>query len=146
MIRNFVASPKEKKGFQEEIELKNWNWYAVNVLYDIIPESSQFEKIGPIFYKKFNTLDPVKALIRIKVNFYPWTDKIYEHAQHTDSEFSHKAAVYSLNTCDGFTRMSNGDKVESIANRLVLFDGSQPHNSSTTSNKKGRFNINFNWF
>jgi len=68
-----------------------------------------------------------------------------EHGQHVDYDFPSHAAIYSLNTCNGFTRLQDGTKVDSIANRLLIFDGSEVHNSSTTTDQKGRYNINFNY-
>ena len=70
---------------------------------------------------------------------------IGEHPQHIDYGFQHTAAVFSLNTCDGFTRLADGTKIDSVANRIVFFDGSSQHNSTTCTNQKGRFNINFNF-
>ena len=95
--------------------------------------------------EKIQTIEEIKALIRIKINFYPYTKVVEEHAQHRDYLYSHKGAILSLNTCDGFTRMPNGDKIDSVENRIVFFDPVEYHNSSTTSNQKGRYNINFNW-
>ena len=82
---------------------------------------------------------------RLKVNFYPHTEKIYEHKPHVDYTYEHKGAILSLNTCDGFTRLEDGTKIESIANRMLIFDSFKLHNSSTTTNAKGRFNININY-
>lgn len=145
-IRQFVAnSPDEKTKFVEEVESQYWNWYAVHQFYNHIQLSPHCNDITHLFLRKFDEMEMVKSLIRIKVNFYPWTNVVYEHVSHTDYPFENKGAVYSLNTCDGYTRMPNGDKVESVANRIVFFDASLPHSSSTTSNAKGRFNINFNW-
>ena len=31
-------------------------------------------------------------------------------------------AIFSLNTCDGYTKFKDGTKVESVANRIVIFD------------------------
>ena len=36
-------------------------------------------------------------------------------------------------------------KVDSVANRLMLFNPKQPHRSTTTTTAFGRFNINFNF-
>ena len=58
----------------------------------------------------------------------------------------HNGAVFSLNTCDGFTSLDDGTKIESIENRLLLFDSNKPHASSTCTNAKARFNMNFNYF
>jgi hypothetical protein len=137
-----VASKNYKESYNPEIEKQLWNWYGIHPIYDTLPESPYFDDVLNIFKDKW----PLKSLIRIKVNFYPYTFEVKEHAKHQDYEFSHHAAVFSLNTCDGFTRMGNGDKIDSVANRIVFFDGSEYHNSSTTSNQKGRYNINFNYF
>lgn len=120
---------------------ENWNWYGFHNLYSARPLSEHYNIIDSIFCGKFN----LQTWIRIKVNFYPYTSEIKEHKQHRDLPYSHFGAVFHLNTCDGFTRMPNGDKVDSVANRIVFFDPAEYHNSSTTSNQKGRYNINFNW-
>ena len=69
-----------------------------------------------------------------------------EHGQHRDYPIPHKGAIIYLNTCDGFTRLEDGTKVESVQNRILLFDASTLHNSTNTTNAKGRFNININYF
>ena len=96
--------------------------------------------------KMFELLQP-RTMIRIKCNLYPATqNKVKEHEMHTDFPFSNKGAILSLNTCDGYTKLKDGTKVNSVENRLLLFDAGNPHCSSTCTNKKARFNINFNYF
>ena len=85
-----------------------------------------------------------KTLFRVKINFYGYTDKIYEHHMHTDFDFKHQVALISLNTCNGFTRLGK-KKIDSIANRAIIFNGHISHNSSTCTNSKGRWNINVNY-
>ena len=122
------------------------DWYACHTLYaDNIAESSYFEKIEKIFLPKFEEIYQVRALIRIKVNFYPHSKKLIVHAPHTDDTFSHIGAVFSLNTCDGFTKLSDGTIIDSVVNRIVFFDASTLHNSTTTTTAVGRYNINFNF-
>ena len=137
-------SPGQEK--PEKFHNQYWNLYMTHTMYLQIPYSTYYQQINDIFSKELNKIDEFKTWIRIKANLYPYTSKVQEHQQHYDYTFSHKAAVFSLNTCDGFTRMSNGDKIDSIENRIVIFDGNDLHNSSTTSNSKFRVNINFNWF
>jgi len=141
-IITLVAARTYNKNYDQEIEKQLWNWYAIHPVYNTIPQSPHFDDILIPFKDKWY----LKSLIRVKVNFYPYTHEVKEHAKHQDYDFDHRAALFSLNTCDGFTRMSNGDKVDSVANRMIFFDGSELHNSSTTSNQKGRYNINFNYF
>jgi hypothetical protein len=123
-----------------------WNWYATHSFYNYDkPESNYCPRIVEIFIPKFQEMGIYKSLMRIKANLYPHTDVIREHSQHDDYSFKHYAALYSLNTCDGFTRMSDGTKIDSVENRIFFFDGSEFHNSSTTTNVMARYNINFNF-
>tara|TARA_R100001369_G_scaffold91886_1_gene134570 strand:+ start:94 stop:591 length:498 start_codon:yes stop_codon:yes gene_type:complete len=107
---------------------------------------SSFNSPYKILLDPFLNKLKIKALIRLKANLYPNQGKMIEHQNHTDFPFKHKGAVFSLNTCDGFTALKDGTKIQSVANRILLFDASQPHRSSTSSNTKVRCNINVNYF
>ena len=99
------------------------------------------ELLDPLFKKL-----EIKALIRARANLYSNQGKIIEHEKHTDFPFKHKGALFSLNTCDGFTVLEDGTKIQSVANQILLFDASQPHHSSTCTDAKIRCNININYF
>ena len=103
---------------------------------------SPFVKLLDPLFKKLET----KALIRARANLYSNQGKIIEHEKHTDFPFKHKGALFSLNTCDGFTVLEDGTKIQSVANQILLFDASQPHHSSTCTDAKIRCNININYF
>lgn len=98
-----------------------------------------------IFIDILNQLE-VKSLIRIKANLYPSTDNIEYQTEHIDYDYSHKGAIFYLNTNDGFTILEDETKIESIENRILLFDSFKPHNSTTCTNDKCRVNVNFNYF
>jgi len=98
-----------------------------------------------IFVPILNQLE-VKSLIRIKANLYPSTDNIEYHPEHIDYDYSHKGAIFYLNTNNGLTILEDDIKIESIENRILLFDPSRPHNSTTCTDDKCRVNINFNYF
>ena len=120
-----------------------WNWYQTHCFYtNNQPDGPHYPYVSSFFLPRFKDL---KSLIRIKANFYPHTETLKEHLTHTDFDFKHTAAIFSLNTCDGFTRMEDGSIVRSVANRMVFFDGSTPHNSSTLTSDSARLNINFNY-
>ena len=145
-----------------------WSWYLIHMVYsktaspksflmDVAgfqevessplaePQSEIYTNICDKFVPRFKQVANFRNLIRIKINAYPYTNIVKEHKDHIDSDFKHTGAVFSLNTCDGFTKFSDGTKVESVANRIVFFDASKFHHSSTTSNAKLRYNINFNF-
>ena len=100
----------------------------------------------------FNILTPIlrklkpKSLIRIRANLFSNQGKIIEHENHTDCPYKHKGALFSLNTCNGFTVLKDNTKIKSIANRMLLLDPSLPHRSSTCTDAKVRCNININYF
>lgn len=160
IIDNFL----EKKQFKELVwlftECEQFPWYyspnisnygegtGSNLFYlnhtfykHDAPVSQFYENIFPICEK----LDP-RSLIRIRGNLYPSTEKLYEHKMHTDFPWKHNSAILSINTCDGYTKLSDGTKIESKANRAVIFDASEEHCSTTTTNTKARFNISINYF
>ena len=145
-----------------------WSWYLIHMVYsktaspksflmDVAgfqevessplaePQSEIYTNICDKFVPRFKQVANFRNLIRIKINAYPYTNIVKEHKDHIDSDFKHTGAVFSLNTCDGFTKFSDVTKVESIANRIVFFDASKFHHSTTTSNAKLRYNINFNF-
>ena len=137
-----VVSNVENFGAIEE----NWSWYMINMLYSTdTPQNEICGKIYEMFVPKFKELANFKTMIRIKMNAYPYTNVVKEHKEHIDFNYEHIGAVFSLNTCDGYTKFFDGTKVESVANRIVFFDASKYHQSTTTSNAKLRYNINFNF-
>tara|TARA_R100001443_G_scaffold842_9_gene3298 strand:+ start:780 stop:1370 length:591 start_codon:yes stop_codon:yes gene_type:complete len=141
--RNHVADPKE---IVEETDY--WNWYGTHILYDEdIEQSDMFPMFYESFVKKFKKMGIISALIRIKANFYPWTENIKQHGFHTDfpKMKNHYGALFSINTCDGYTEFLDGTKIDSVANRMMFFNPSVPHRSTTTTTDWGRFNINFNF-
>ena len=122
-----------------------WNYALKHILYqNNIPLSNHFETIYDIFWPKFKVILDCKSLIRAKLNMFPYTSELKEYDQHVDLNYQHFGAVFYLNTCDGFTRIGENTKVDSIENRMLFFDPSVPHNSTTTTNTPVRYNINFN--
>ena len=97
------------------------------------------------FYDKFFRHIEFQSMIRFKVNYYPKTKKLIVNKPHTDYTEKHNGVILYLNNCDGYTLLHNKKKVESIENRLLMFDPSIPHSSTTTTNAQGRFNINVNY-
>jgi hypothetical protein len=132
--------------FQEKINTKHskkdQSFYFTHLLFvDNKINSDIFNLFLPII-SKLNA----KSLIRVKVNCYPCTEKIQENEPHTDYDYDHKGLVYYFNTCDGYTKLSDNIKVDSISNRALFFNPALPHQSTTCTNAKARFNMNINYF
>jgi len=86
----------------------------------------------------------MKAVIRLLINMYPYTPVLKKHASHYDYDFKHKGAILYMNTCDGYTFVE-GQKVYSVANRVLLHDPSKMHHSTTTTTDQRRVICNLNY-
>ena len=108
---------------------------------DDLPKSPYFEKLFPLFM----TLKPC-SIMRVRANCNINTHSIVEHGMHKDYEFDSWAAVYYLNTCNGYTRFKSGEKVDSVANRMLKFKANELHTGSTCTDSLARYVININYF
>ena len=118
-------------------------FYLIHVLYaEDKPNSSYFDMIIRPFLKNrfWNTLH------RVKLNNYPNQNRFAEHTAHKDYDFKHKGALFCLNTCNGYTKMYDGTKINSVENRMIFFDPTKEHASTNTTDSTKRVNINFNYF
>lgn len=98
-------------------------------------------------------MDPIlrilnpSALVRIKANLQTRTSEIYTHEYHYDHEhFDGKIAIFYVNTNNGCTIFGDGTKIESIENRMVIFDGNIFHTGTTCTDQKVRCVINFMFY
>ena len=95
---------------------------------------------------KFAKEKEFKYVTMNRVMKHPKSDKVEEHGMHQDYTYKHNGVLYSLNTCDGYTKFESGEKIDSVKNRAIFFDPSVPHTSTNTTNAKRRVNININYF
>ena len=125
--------------------IKSQNWRLSYLCHPFFSDyqimSEHFSLIMPVIKQL-----EVKALIRIKINLYPSQETLTEHGKHQDFPFPHKAAIFSLNTCDGYTKLNDGTKIESVENRLLLFPNDTLHTSVRQTDTKVRVVINFDFF
>lgn len=108
--------------------------------YDHTIKSSFFQILLPILQK----ID-CKSIVKIKSNLTFATEKNIEHELHTDVNFPCKTGVYYVNSNDGYTLIGN-NKIESVKNRMVIFNSELPHAGTSCTNEKTRCVINFNYF
>lgn len=125
----------------EELISTTASYYFTHTFWDnfhTTPDAMMFANL-------LNSLG-VKAITRIKGNCYPSTDKLIHHKNHVDYEFPHRAAILYINTNDGLTILEDKTEIESVENRLLVFDASKVHKSTTCTNAPCRINVNFNFF
>jgi len=106
-------------------------------------KSRMFEHFEPIL-EQLN----VFSLLRMKLNLVPRTKTRVEHEFHTDlpaTKNDYTTAILYLNDNDGDTLFSD-EKVRSVANRMVIFNGHIPHAStSNTDDAYRRVCLNINY-
>ena len=126
------------------------DWYLTHtVYYEYEILSSAFNDIKEKLITPIAKLEGINfsQSTRIKANFYPHTQAVKEHKPHRDAHTGNRlrGALFSFNTCDGYTGFADGTKVESVENRLILFDSLEEHFSTSTSNAQARINLNINY-
>ena len=104
--------------------------------------SDCFEALLPII-KKINP----RSLVRIKANCGPRTEKSILSGNHIDYDYEGCiTSIFYLNTNNGFTQFKTGERVESVANRLVIFPAPTYHSGVSCTDEQVRVVINFNYF
>jgi len=119
------------------------------VYYGSVPCSEFYNSLVPIIEHKFG----ISALYRIKLNLQPRLPEPFTYMFHSDlsDDFeedvaSHwTTAIFYINTNNGYTEFENGEKVESVANRLVMFPSNFKHRGVTQTDEQTRIMINFNF-
>ena len=101
--------------------------------------SDHIKLLNPIIEKL-----KVNSLIRVKANLTIKSDKQLNTTPHLDQMFDCKVALYYLNTNNGPTTINN-KKVDSVQNRIVIFNSDVKHYSTTCTDKQTRITLNFNY-
>jgi hypothetical protein len=118
-------------------------FYMTHLFYfNNAPQSHRYDIIHNNLLKFMN----IKSLIRVKGNLYPNQNVKKENGLHRDFDWPHKGAIFYINTNNGRTILRNNVKIDSLANRLLLFNPSLEHDSENCTDEKVRVNININYF
>jgi hypothetical protein len=125
------------------VENDKQSFYFSHMVYELT--SSNALLFNDIYKNLIEKIPDLFTLKRIKLNLYPSTENLIAHNSHVDYKVPHKGLLFSLNTCNGYTMLEDGTKIDSIENRALFFDPSKPHSSTNCTNEKARFNININY-
>ena len=126
-------------------EERNDHYYFVHKIYETFrPIEDPFQTFDQ-FLPILQALE-VHSLVRIRSLLYVNQGKIVKHEYHKDAQYPIKAGLLYLNDSNGYTGFKDGTKVDSVCNRLVLFDGNVEHHSTTCTDAKERLVININYF
>jgi len=120
-----------------------YGYQFTHMLYfNQIPMSEHFENLMIPVLEKLNCF----SLVRMSMNFMPPMKENKLQGFHTDSPTPCRSAVLYLNTNNGKTVFENGEEIESVANRLIVFDSNLKHSGMTTTDLCGRYVLNVLFF
>ena len=107
------------------------------------PTGEWFNLVVPILQKLVGS----NLIINVKANLNPRDTKHSILGNfHTDVTYQNaKTAIFYCNTNNGYTEFADGTIVESVANRLVIFDADQMHVGYSCTDEKKRVLLNFNY-
>ena len=106
-----------------------------------IQPSGYFNILGPSAQK---LVGGDGELIRAKAVLTTQTAEHHNSGFHNDYD-DITTAIYYINTNNGWTEFGDGDKVESVANRMLVFDSNLIHGGVSCTDEKTRILINFNY-
>ena len=102
---------------------------------------SKFIQYMKPFFDKLN----IKKIFRIKINLTTRSHNSFNHLYHTDVSFQCTTAIFYINSNNGKTIFKNGEEVNSVANRMVIFNSNLEHAATSHTDEKTRVVINFNY-
>jgi hypothetical protein len=100
------------------------------------------------FLRPFYLRSEFAVLIKSKIDFTLRTETHKQNVMHTDMPFidvPYKTGILYLTTNNGYTLFEDGTKVESVANRFVVFDGNIKHCGVSQTDVSKRICLNLNW-
>lgn len=142
-IQTLLAGPWFPWFFQDGIVNipEKYNYQFCHTFFDNQEvNSDNFNILYPIF-EKLN----VNELTRVKANLRPKTKKIEYSDFHVDFK-DRITSIFYINTNNGKTLFDNGTEVNSVENRMVIFDSNLIHKGTSCTDKKYRIVINFNYY
>jgi len=129
-----IAYPNEVR------RIDKFQFFNLMYRHDVGVKSDYYADLLPLL----NKINP-KEILRVKANLGTRTTTHIEGGMHTDSKVKHTTAIFYLNTNNGFTLFENGEKINSVENRLVVFNSSIFHSgfSQTDTNTRVVLNLNY---
>ena len=143
-LSNCILSPEFDWHYLSGIlshDTPSGSFQFIHLFYD--PDTGSQSPYLPVLNYTLEKLG-VQSLRRIKSNLTPKNPEPFKGGFHID--YPHmKTAILYMNSNNGYTEFKNGDRVDSIENRMVIFDSNLEHQTVTCTDEKIRIVINFNY-
>ena len=152
-IRDTITAEKFQWSFSQYVDSPNEEptpgQFVHTVYYGSVPCSEFYNSLVPIIEHKFG----ISTLYRIKLNLQLRLPESFTYMFHSDLSHDFEedvashwtTAILYINTNNGYTEFENGEKIKSVANRLVMFPSNFKHRGVTQTDEQTRIMINFNF-
>ena len=109
--------------------------------------SNDFNGYNYFLHKIYEKLK-CKALIQSRANLFLKQNEVKKLYFHTDYSYRCTTAVFYMNTNNGATILDENEKIkiDSIENRMLVFDSQIKHCALIQSDTKRRIVVNINYF
>jgi len=109
--------------------------------------SNDFTNLNYYLFKIYEKLN-CKALIQTRANLTLINNNNKKMYFHTDYKFKCNTAIFYMNTNNGATILDRNEKIkiDSVENRMLMFDSQIEHCALIQSDVKRRIVININYF
>jgi|TARA_B100001996_G_C18397878_1_gene491729 hypothetical protein len=163
VIDNFLSYPQYKQ-LKEVMTSSDFPWYFTPYVASTTPEQNNedaYQFVHPFWMNKMGFYNPntdkisdilmkinPQVLLKCKANLQPKSHNVRPHEWHTDFTpplADWTTAIYYMNDNNGYTEFKDGDIINSVANRIVFFNGLNEHRGTTCTDTKARIVINFNF-
>ena len=158
IIDNFLEE-SDFKYIQEVMSNHQFPWYYHDKIDSVVQETDNFQfchgfySANKGFHGDYHELlHPIlgklnaQYVLKAKANLNVRGDGSMIGDYHIDVDVeSAKTAIFYVTTNNGYTLLETGEKIESIANRIVIFDSDIKHTGFSATDSKTRILININF-
>tara|TARA_R110000803_G_scaffold138978_1_gene205659 strand:+ start:68 stop:550 length:483 start_codon:yes stop_codon:yes gene_type:complete len=142
-INNLLSGPEFRWFYQEVMTIKD-NCFLSHVFYD---NNNVNSPLYPIIIVPFLNKLKAHAVHSVRANLTISFGDQYQSEWHTDtSKENCKTAIYYVNNNNGYTELKNNIKIDSKANRMLIFNSQIQHRMFSATDIKNRLVINFNYY
>ena len=127
-------------------EVRLGNFYFSSIIMDEYHILNEYWL--PVFTSLLSKLNvSLNTVWRVKANLYPRTQWKVHHESHTDysSGQNLSTCLYYVNDSNRVTIFDGKKKIRCKGNRAIIFDGSNPHHSTTPTDVNYGCSINIDY-
>jgi len=140
---DFIVSKDEDKDKKDGYFVHSFRDLHPITLKDRFPISPNYHVLDGLMKRISDKVD-FKHILRIRSSLFPRRNAQEPDAFHVDYNFQHKVCIFYVNTNNGYTLFENGEKIYSVENRLLIFDGLKKHSTVVQTDTSARYIININ--